>query len=57
MKKLIIVNEVCSDNIGDHAINLGVLKILDEYNFKGISYGFDAEKKCRAYNKKIKERI
>ncbi|HFT0332251.1 TPA: polysaccharide pyruvyl transferase family protein [Klebsiella quasipneumoniae] len=45
MKKLIIVNEVCSDNIGDHAINLGVLKILDEYNFKGISYGFDAEKK------------
>ncbi|HBC8326735.1 polysaccharide pyruvyl transferase family protein [Escherichia coli] len=45
MKKLIIVNEVCSDNIGDHAINLGVLKILDEYNWEGESYGFDAEKK------------
>lgn len=45
MKKLIVVNEVCSDNIGDHAINLGVLKILNEYNMQGISYGFDAEKK------------
>ncbi|MEF3108399.1 polysaccharide pyruvyl transferase family protein [Raoultella sp. WB_B2P2-3] len=57
MKKTIVVNEVCSDNIGDHAINLGVLKILNVYDVEAVSYGFDADKKNVAYiqNNKGKE--
>ncbi|WP_146158902.1 polysaccharide pyruvyl transferase family protein, partial [Serratia sp. Nf2] len=45
MKNILIVNEVCSDNIGDHAINEGVRKTLHELSRCSVSVGFDAEKK------------
>lgn len=43
MNKIIIVNEVCSDNIGDHAINMGITKALNSYGTETESYGFDAK--------------
>ncbi|MBH3234826.1 polysaccharide pyruvyl transferase family protein [Serratia marcescens] len=45
MKNILIVNEVCSDNIGDHAINEGIRKALHELSRCSVSVGFDAEKK------------
>ncbi|EMN5859948.1 polysaccharide pyruvyl transferase family protein [Pluralibacter gergoviae] len=43
MNKIIIVNEICSDNIGDHAINMGVTQALNRYGIETDSYGFDAK--------------
>ncbi|WP_426508573.1 polysaccharide pyruvyl transferase family protein [Serratia proteamaculans] len=45
MKTVLIINEVCSDNIGDHAINEGLTELAREAGFEAKSYGFDAEKK------------
>ncbi|HDT0788465.1 TPA: polysaccharide pyruvyl transferase family protein [Klebsiella aerogenes] len=42
-KKVLIINENCSDNIGDHAINEGVKKLVLDNGFEPISVGFDAE--------------
>ena len=45
MEKILIINEVCSDNIGDHAINEGITKVISEAGKFAVSVGFDAEKK------------
>ncbi|VTQ53639.1 Exopolysaccharide biosynthesis protein [Campylobacter jejuni] len=45
MKNILIVNESCSDNIGDHAINFGAKKLVEQCGFIAVNYGFDADKK------------
>lgn len=45
MQKILIVNEVCSDNIGDHAINEGIRKVVSDAGYIAESIGFDAGKK------------
>lgn len=48
MQKILIVNEVCSDNIGDHAINEGIRKVVSDAGYIAESIGFDAgKKKCQ----------
>ncbi|HBR1495825.1 TPA: polysaccharide pyruvyl transferase family protein [Klebsiella pneumoniae] len=43
--KVLVINENCSDNIGDHAINEGVKSLLRENGFEPVCVGFDAELK------------
>lgn len=45
MKTVLIVNEICSDNIGDHAINEGIRELARENGYTPLSHGFDADKK------------
>jgi polysaccharide pyruvyl transferase WcaK-like protein len=42
MGKIILVNEICSDNIGDHAINRGATKLLNSYGYDVESHGFNS---------------
>ncbi|WP_346827610.1 polysaccharide pyruvyl transferase family protein [Serratia inhibens] len=52
MKTVLIINEICSDNIGDHAINEGLTELVNKTGFAAKSYGFDAEKKTAIPNVK-----
>lgn len=45
MKSILIINESCSDNIGDHAINFGVNNLVEQSGFFPVNHGFDADKK------------
>ncbi|HEM8819869.1 TPA: polysaccharide pyruvyl transferase family protein [Raoultella planticola] len=42
MKKVLAINECCSDNIGDHAINYGLQKLIMTNSYEAQSVGFDA---------------
>ncbi|TCQ74175.1 polysaccharide pyruvyl transferase WcaK-like protein [Raoultella ornithinolytica] len=42
MKKVLAINECCSDNIGDHAINHGLQKLIMINSYEAQSVGFDA---------------
>ncbi|WP_407284559.1 polysaccharide pyruvyl transferase family protein [Raoultella ornithinolytica] len=42
MKKILAINECCSDNIGDHAINYGLQKLIMTNSYEAQSVGFDA---------------
>ncbi|EMI7390819.1 Exopolysaccharide biosynthesis protein [Klebsiella oxytoca] len=42
MKKVLAINECCSDNIGDHAINYGLQKLILRNSYEARSVGFDA---------------
>lgn len=50
MKTVLIINEICSDNIGDHAINEGLTELVRVSGFQSKSYGFDAEVKSAVPN-------
>ena len=45
MKKILLINENCSDNIGDHAINYGAIELAKVAGYETVSFGFDAEVK------------
>lgn len=51
MSRFLIINESCSDNIGDHAINYGLQKLISNNDESFLSVGFDAKEK----NEKGKE--
>ncbi|MCS3409376.1 polysaccharide pyruvyl transferase family protein [Serratia sp. AKBS12] len=60
MKTIITINEVCSDNIGDHAINEGLKKLITASGYSVESYGFDAEKKIavpKVTNEKLTAKV
>mgnify|MGYP001778503859 FL=1 len=40
--KILAINECCSDNIGDHAINYGLEKLIRSNGYEPQSVGFDA---------------
>ncbi|MDM6717868.1 polysaccharide pyruvyl transferase family protein, partial [Klebsiella michiganensis] len=42
MKKVLAINECCSDNIGDHAINYGLQRLIKANAYEAQSVGFDA---------------
>lgn len=43
--KVLVINECCSDNIGDHAINEGIKSLLTANGLEPVCIGFDAELK------------
>ena len=45
MTKILVINESCSDNIGDHAINFGLQKLISDSGYDYDCSGFDADKK------------